>query len=457
MISKSAVTTGKLASPPGPRGYPMLGILPMLLRNPLEFLTNIVSEYGDIVSLPIGSQRFYLLNNPDCLKHVLQTNNRNYQKGINLAITKQLLGNGLFNSEGDFWLQQRRLVQPAFHHQRIAGMATIIASAATDLADRWQTNLARGEIFDIGKEMRLLTRRIVVTTMFSSTITDEETDTVGNALEVAFTHIGRHMWLAAVPDRLRPGHRQFQQAVETIDDLIYRLIDERRRSRRKADDLLAMLLDARDEETGSGMSDQQLRDEIMTIFVAGHETIATTLTWFWHLLAQHPEIEHRLRAELDTVLNGRAPTFQDLPRLTYTKMVIEEVMRFYPVVWILFRTPLTDDLIGGYHIPANSIVMFSPYLLHRHPHLWEHPNRFDPDHFSPERAAGRSRFAYLPFSAGPRQCIGNAFAMMEAQLIVATLAQRYLLQRLPEYTVVPSVTGTLHPRYGLQMKVKPRL
>jgi cytochrome P450 len=262
--------------------------------------------------------------------------------------------------------------------------------------------------------------------------------------------------MSALPNRLTPGNRQFEQALHTLDNVVYRIIDERRRSARDPGDLLAMLLQTRDAETGEGMSDKQVRDEVMTIFIAGHDTVASTLAWTWHLLGQHPQIELQLLDEVDAVLDGQAPTFQDLPRLTYTRMVIEEAMRLYPPAWGLFRSPVVGDMIGGYHIQAGSVVILSPYVLHRTASFWEQPDRFDPERFTPERSAGRPRYAYIPFGGGPRICIGNSLALMELQLIVAMVAQHYRLRSIPGHLVEPYIEVVLQPRNGLRMTLQAR-
>lgn len=454
-MTVQTLSSANRAVPPGPRGYPFVGVIPNLLGNPLRYLPRVVAQYGDIVSLPMGSQRFYLLNHPDHIKHVLQMNNRNYHKGVNLRVVKNLLGEGLFISEDDFWRRQRRLVQPAFHHQRLALLTDIMVNATLGVSERWQPAAQTGEVLDVSRDMRNLTQQIIVQTMFSSAIGDDG-DAVGQALDKAFEYIAKSLWLSWLPDRLIPGHRQYQQSIEMLNKVVYRLLDERRKSNEDHGDLLTMLLQARDEETGEGMTDKQVRDEVLTMFIAGHETTATAMSWIWHLLAQHPEVEQRLHAELATVLGGRTPTFQDVPQLIYTRMVIEEALRLYSPVWLLLRTPVADDTVGGYTIPAGSVVMISTYLIHRHPAFWDEPERFDPDRFTPERVAERPRFAYMPFSGGPRQCTGSAFAMVEAQLILATLAQRYQLRSVPGHVVEPRAISTLHPRNGVRMTVQPR-
>jgi cytochrome P450 len=455
MLRSSHIITSAGTVPPGPCGYPLVGVLPMLLRNPLQLLTSVAAQYGDVVSLPVGPQRFYLLNHPDHFKHVLLDHYRNYHKGANFTTFKRLVGQGLGMSEGDFWLRQRRLAQPAFHHQRLAALATMMTDATAAMIELWQTAATDGNTLDIADEMRRLTQQIIVKTMFSSAIA-HETEAVCHAFDVALAHITRSFWMSALPARLIPGNQKFEQAVQTLDTVVYRIIEERRHDGNDPGDLLTMLLQAHDAETGEGMSDRQVRDEIMTMFLAGHETTSNALTWTFHLLAQHPEVERQLQAEIIAALGDRIPTFQDIPRLIYTRMVIEEALRLYPVAWVIFRTPLTDDVIGGFHIPARSVVMLCPYVLHRTPAFWEQPEHFDPERFTSARSSGRSRYAYIPFGGGPRQCIGNAFALMEMQLILAMVLQRYRLCSVPGHPVEPHIAITLQPRYGMRMAPQAR-
>lgn len=454
-MTAQTISSSNHSAPPGPRGYPLAGVVPMLLRDPLRFLSDTLTEYGDIVTLPLGSQRFYLINHPDYIKHVLQVNSRNYHKGANLRMVKDMLGDGLIVSEGELWKRQRRLVQPAFHHQRLTILSQTMVDSILAMGEKWRSAAQSGKVLDIAVEMRRLTQQITVKTMFSSDV-GSDGDIIGEAVEKAFGYLARSIWLSWLPNRLIPGHGEYQQSIKTFNNVVYRLLDERRKSQQDHGDLLTMLLQARDEETGEGMTDKQIRDEVLTIFLAGQDTPATSLAWIWHLLAQHPDVEQRLHAELATVLGGRVPSFQDLPQLTYTRMVIEEAMRLYTTVWILFRTPLTDDTIGGYTIPAGSIVMISPYLMHRHPAFWEEPERFNPERFAPERAGEQQRFAYIPLSGGQRQCTGSAFAMVEMQLVLATLAQQYQLRTEPGHVVEPRAMLTYYPRNGVRMIARPR-
>jgi cytochrome P450 len=308
----------------------------------------------------------------------------------------------------------------------------VIAHATAGTLERWRAFAERAQPLDIVVEMMRLTREIAFTTLFGADLRGEA-DAVARALEAVLDHINRRVWtLLDLSQRLpTPRRRRYQQALRMLDQFAYRMIDERRRGGKDRGDLLSMLVSARDQETGARMSDTQLRDEVMTIFVASHQTTANALAWTWYLLSTRSDVERRLRTELSTVLRGRTPTYQDLPNLTYTRMVMEEAMRLYPPTWITARTPIEDDEIGGCRIPANSVVLLSPYVTHRHPAFWENPERFDPERFTPERAADRPRYAYFPFGGGPRVYIGKSFALMEAQLIVAIVSQKYRLELVP--------------------------
>jgi cytochrome P450 len=303
--------------------------------------------------------------------------------------------------------------------------------------------------------MMRLTLGMAGKTLFSMDLSNEA-DEVGRAAATVIQYANdRFTRLLPLPTNIpTPHNRRFWKALRTLDTVVQGIIDVRRREEKDAGDLLSMLLLARDEETGEGMNDQQLRDEVRAFILAGHETTAAALAWTWYLLAQHPHIEHRLHTELVTVLDGRSPTFEDLPKLTYTKMVLEESMRLYPPGWGFERRAVADDEIGGYHIPADSLVLISPYVTHRHSAFWEDPERFDPERFTPEPLAGRPRYTYFPFGGGPRQCIGNEFAIVQCQLIIAMVAQTYRLRLVPGHPVEPEPSVTLRPRHGLLMTLQ---
>ena len=440
--------------PPGLGLWQFFRLLPALRREPLRIFAELPRRYGAVVRMK-GVWTSYLLNHPADIEHVLQTNSQNYRKGRNYEEARASIGNGLLISEGDFWRRQRRLAQPAFHRQRIAAFATVMTDATEGMLDQWRLRAAPREPFDVAAEMMRLTLRIVGLTLFSTDLT-RETDIIARSLEVARAHTIRRMWQAVkLPVSFpTPANRRFRRAIRESEGVIYDMIHARRRGEVETDDLLSLLLRARDEETGEAMSDVQLRDEAATILTAGHETTALTLSWTWYLLAQHPHVEQKLHEELTTVLGGRTPDLDHLPRLKYTLLVIQEAMRLYPPVWAISRTALGADRVGGYRIPAGSEILLLPYVTHRHPDLWEQPEAFDPERFLPERSATRPKFAYFPFGGGPRQCIGNNFALMEAQLIVAAVAQQYRLRLVPGHRVEPEPSLTLRPRDGLMMTLE---
>ncbi len=442
---------------PGPGGYPLLTVWPKVWWNPLGFFMEMARRYGDVVCLESGAQPTYLLSHPAHVQYILQDNYRNYRKYIDMF--KPLLGEGLATSEGDFWLRQRRLMQPAFHRHRIAALVPAMTETTAAMLERWQSVARRGEPLDIGAEMMRLTLSIIVKTMLGAEASDEaEARVVARALNITLEHLHRRAWaLIKLPEHWPTlGNRRFRRSVDTLDKIVYRIIDEHRRQE-DTSDLLSMLLLARDEETGEGMSDQQLRDEVMTAFTAGHETTANALAWTWYLLAHHPHVAARLQAELTTVLGGRPPTFRDLSNLNYTRQVIEEAMRLYPPLWITGRLSLAEDEIDGYSIPAEADILLCPYVTHRHPAFWEQPEVFDPDRFRPERSAGRPRYAYFPFGGGPHQCIGNHFALIEAQVILAMVAQTYRLDLVPGQSIKPRPMIALkpHPRILMTLHSQP--
>jgi len=417
-------------------------------------MADLTRRYGDIVRTTVGPFRSYLIVHPDHIKHVLQENNHNYWKGILIGRTKVLIGEGLFTSEGEFWRRQRRLAQPAFHRQRIAAFARIMTDCAAAMLAEWETRARREEPFDVSAEMSRVTLRVVGKALFGIDLQEDAAE-VGRALLAVLEYVNQRAYDFVPTPPFLPTRRNlsFRRDRRALDRVVYRIIESRRCEGPEAGDLLTLLMNARDEESGEAMSDRQLRDEVMTFILAGHETTALALTWTWHLLAEHPEVEARLRREIGAVLGDRVPTIEDLPALSYARRVVEETMRLYPPLPAFERQTLGEDTIGGYRIRGRSVVTIFPYLMHRHPAVWEDPLRFDPERFTPERVAERPRFAYLPFSGGPRLCIGNEFALMEAQLIVAMTLQRYRVRRAGDVRVEPEVRLTLRPRGGLHVKL----
>ncbi|MFY0563374.1 cytochrome P450 [Archangium lansingense] len=439
-------------SPPGPRGHWLLGNLPERRADPLGFFTRIREQYGDVVRYRMGPLQLYQLSHPDDVKRVLVDNARNYQKTRLMQRLRPILGNGLLLSEGDFWMRQRRLAQPAFHRERLAGLATAITGLVGSALQRWEPLADSSQPFDLAAELTRLTLAITGRVLFSADLS-EAVDEAGHAVTTALEESNRRV-LASVPLPLSlplAGHRRLKSAIRVLDRLVFELIGQRREGSHRAEDLLSLLMETRDADTGEGMSDAQLRDEVMTLVLAGHETTANALVWTFYLLQQHPEVEARLAHEVFSVLGDRVPGFADLPRLRYTARVFDEALRLYPPAWLISRTALADDVLGGYTIPKGSIVVPLPYVLHRNPAFWEQPESFDPDRFLPERSAARPRFAYLPFGGGQRQCIGNGLALMEGQLVLAMVAQRFRFRLVPGHRVEPQALVTLRPRYGLRV------
>jgi cytochrome P450 len=439
--------------PPGPRGMPLLGMMPALRRDPLGVFAGAARTFGDVAYLKIGPRHGYLVTNPDDIRHVLQDNARNYHKSPLYEKLREPLGNGLLTSEDAHWLRQRRMAQPAFHRQRVEELASIMADTARETATRWEAIAGRGEPVDVAEEMMRLTQTIVLRTLLGS-----ELGPLAGELDRAWAlvneHIGESFWSLGITDKWpTPKNRRFRRALAVLDRAVFHLIDERRRDGRETNDLLSMLMAARDEDTGQGMTDGQLRDEVMTILLAGHETTSLALAWTWYLLSEHAEVEERLENELDTVLAGRWPAYSDLGSLPYTRMVIDEALRLYPPAWGFSRQAMAPDTIRGYDLPQGWLVFIIPFVVHRLEQYWDDPEQFDPDRFTPARSAARPKLAYLPFGAGPRQCIGNQFAIVEAQLVLAALASRYRLRLVPGHLVEAWPLITLRPRCGINMTI----
>jgi cytochrome P450 len=425
-------------------------------REPLRFICEGHRRYGDVFRHQFGPLVFHLVAHPDHVKHVLLDNQKNYPRSWYYGRIKAVVGEGLVTTEGAAWRRLRRMVQPSFHHQRVAALAGVMTDATDAMRRRWREHAETGQPLDLAAEFMELTLRIVGRALLSVDL-GGATDRLGPAFTTAMEY-GDHRInnLLALPLAVpTPRNLRYRRAFRTIDAIVLDIIARRRAAGHDTGDLLSMLLATRDEATGEGLSDRELRDQLFTFISAGHETTAVGLTWTFYLLSQHPEADRRLRAEVADVLDGRTPTADDLPRLEYTRRVIEESLRLYPPVFAVVRDALEDDEIGGYHIPARTMVSLSPYATHRHPEFWPDPETFDPDRFTPERSAARPRFAWFPFLGGPHQCIGQEFAMMEATLVVAMLAQSFTLRLAPGVLVEPKPMLSLRPRDGLPMIVKP--
>ncbi len=427
-------------------------------RDQLQFLATLPQKHGDIVRIKLLFWPALIINHPDYIRHVLQENYTNYTKNVPIYNAfRPLLGNGLVtNYGGESWLYQRRLMQPAFHKQRIADVGKVTTDATYRMLERWEVAAREERAIDVAEEMMHVTLDIVCKALFDIDINDKA-DAFGRSFMHVNTFLMEHFMRPFPPIVVPTGKNQrYQRALRDLNSIVADMLRERRREGRDHGDLLSMLLEARDEETGQGMDDQQLRDEIMTLLVAGHETVANALAWCWHLLATHEDVEQRLYAELEQTLAGRTPTVDDLRSIPYARMIFDESMRLYPPVWILMRKAVNDDEIGGYAVEGGSYILWSTYAMHRHPDFWEHPEQFDPEHFASEQVAKRPRHAYVPFSHGPRLCIGNNFALTEAHLMIATIAQRYQLVSVPGHKVEAQPLMTLRPKNGVMMYVRPR-
>lgn len=454
MTEQNEITT-TAALPPGPQGVPLLGVLPQVWGDPLQFFLDAALQYGDVVRFHMGTRPFFLVSGPDELQYVLRDNHHNYSKGYDQA--KPLLGEGLVTSEGDFWFRQRRLMQPHFNRSQIPQYAPHFMQATEEMLECWEEIAEAGKPVNAAEEMMRLTQTIILRTMFSTDV-EEKAGTIGAAFDRTLEFLNQVLfapvdWVTKLPT---PANLRNKRALDYLDSFVYGLIERRRASDNRPDDLLTRLLEARDPENGKGMDDTQIRDEVMTIFLAGHETTANALAWTWYLLSEHPEVEQRLHAEVDEVLQGRHPTPEDLPNLPYTDLIFQEVLRLYSPAWMFARHTVEDDELGGYHIPAGQMLMISPYVTHRLPQHWEDPERFDPERFTPERSKERHRFAYIPFGGGPRLCIGNNFATMEARLILARVAQQFRLELVSGYQVEPKPIATLQPKPGVEVYLRRR-
>ena len=423
----------------------------MTAPDPLVYFDGIARKYGDIAGMRVLNVRIFLLSHPDYIENVLVTHPRKFIKGRVLKANKRVFGEGLLTSESDFWLRQRRLAQPAFHKARIAGYAATMVEYTERLLREWRD----GEERDIHAEMMRLTLHIVGKTLFDADVT-RDADDVGRSMEQLLEIGANFRRTLLVPQWLpTPTNLRLEFAIRKIEKILYRIIAERRASGRDAGDLLSMLLAAQDED-GSRMTDRQLRDEAITLFLAGHETTANALSWTWWLLAQHPAVEARLHEELRGVLGQRSPALEDLPNLAYTNNVLTESMRLYPPAWGVARTAIEEHEIAGYRIPVGSGISFAQWTVHRDARWYDAPEEFRPERWEGDLLKRLPRFAYFPFGGGPRQCIGNTFALMEAALTLATVAQRYRFRLVPGHPVVPLASITLRPRHGIRVVLEER-
>jgi len=442
--------------PPSP-AKPFWRDFPSAIRDPLDYLTR-MAELGSVVMM--RKNRAYLVSEPSLIKHVLQDNHPNYRKGERyLNALRPLFGAGLLTSEGDVWKRQRRLVQPAFKHQRHEQFAAAFEVCTRTALEQWRVAALAGTPIDIRDEMIRLTMSALMRAMFGRD-TGPDVENLGQAFLTAQHELN----IAAVFSPVRipawfptPGHIRFRRALKEIDLFIARLVEERRKLGPNENDIVSLLVYAKDEETGACMSGAQLRDEIITLLAAGHDTVTEALTWTLYLLAIHHDVQQRLQQELDMVLTPGSPGINDLTPTPYLDMVLLESMRLYPPIWGFLRTANHEDRIGGFRIPAGARVILSPYVVHRSKQIWQHPSDFWPEHFSEKQTAERHRFSFFPFSAGPRQCIGGGFATLEMRIMLALIVRAFNLEMVPGQTVRPLPRVSLKPDRSIYVRLTDRI
>ena len=410
----------------------------------LERMIELFARYGDTyrVFVPARASYTYVIHHPDDVKRVLVGNHKNYTKGVGLDRVRILLGKGIMTSEGELWKRQRYMMQPFFHRRVITEFSSVIAAANERFIARWEALTARGELVNLTDEMSELTLEMVLRAIFGTDLDRLTQQLGGNPFEVVTKESGRNL--------------QFAYKFRSLTKLVAGLIAQRRGSADEHFDYLGMLMSARDKDTGAPMPERELIDEVLTLIVAGHETTASGLNWTWYLLSQHPQVAARLHAEIDATAELAAPSLADMEALSYTQQVINEALRLYPPGWLLSRRTIEPDVLGGYAVPANTNVLLPLYLLHRHPHFWKEPERFWPERFAPEHEAERPRFAYMPFAAGPRHCIGETLALYEMFMHLYKVARRYRLTYVPDKPLELEAQINLRTRFPLHMRLERR-
>jgi cytochrome P450 len=433
---------------PGPKGYPIVGVLPMLRADTINFLVSASRNYGDLVPLKLFMSTAYLLNHPAHVEHVLQTNYRNYRKAPMIDRLKPIFGEGLVTSEDEFWARQRSLMQPSFHRKKMESLAEPMVGVIERHLKQWHERASHGGEFNLSEDISCLTLEIVLQTMFSSGL-GADGPALSRALVLANEVVSKRVWdLTNIGSHLPTRrNREFNRSVALLRSVVERMIAERQARGHFGGDMLGILLEATAADSGDFMTRQLLRDEVITLMLAGYESTATMVAWSLFFLSQHPHHLEILRSEADSALAGRLPTADDIKNLEYTKRVIQEVGRLRPSIWWFARMAVADDVIGGQKIKAGTMVLVSQYLLHTLPSIWEDPERFDPDRFLPHNSAKRSRFAYLPFGAGPRVCIGSGFAMMEMQFILPMIGRAFDV----------TITSDKDPSFGSFLSLRPNV
>ena len=427
-----------------------------ITKDPLSFLTRLFAEHGPIYIGQLGFNRVYVTQNPDHIQHILQKNNRNYSKSPALKKIARYAGWGLLTSDGDYWLQQRRLIQPGFHRQKLEGLSAIMVREIDDFIIDFNKHIAENNEIDISKEMMRLTFKVVSKSLFHTGLSENELDRV----DYVITTLQHEIIQQIRKPFLKPWFyfsgsiARCNRLKDEVDSIIFRVIRERQESGESHDDMLDMLINTRYEDTGKGMTLQQLRDESLILFLAGHETSANALTWTWYLLSQHPEVKKKVVDEVERVVGDGQPGFQHVPKLIYTKQVIDESMRLFPPAWIIDRLSIEEDQLNEYYVPPNTMVNIFVWGVHRDPDLWPDPEKFDPERFHPDHPQIKHPFAYFPFGGGPRMCIGKSFAFMEMQLILAKMIREYDFQLVPGQEIKTDPLVTLRPLGEIRMRVE---
>jgi cytochrome P450 len=454
-VTEAPATTKRLA--PGPRGNFLMGNLAAFADDPIQMLLDVQRDYGDVARERLGPYLVHTVTHPDGVRHVLQGNYKNYSRGKFYENFKLFFGVGLLTTDGEYWLRHRRMAQPLFHRNVVEGCTDTATEAVSQMLDRWQDVSERGESIELVAEMMRVSLGILGRVVFNTDLSRYSHVISPSVLVGLKTMMPQGNLNDFVPHWVpTPYTRRLARAQRSLREVMQEVIVEHAVGGDGTIDLITLLQSARDEETGQPLTDEELHDEVMTIFMAGHETSGNGMAWTLYAIDQHPEVRTRLEAEVDEVLGDRAPTIDDLPRLVYTRMVVDESLRLYPPIWGFTRDPIADDEIDGFHIPAGSTIFLSPYATHRHPAVWENPEAFDPERFAPGRADSYPPFAYFPFGGGSRKCIGFHIALLQMQLATAMVAQRFRVKTVPGHPVKYGRMVALRPEHGIQVTLHPR-
>lgn len=444
--------------PPRASNFPLIGAIPDVIRYQGDYFLQAWKKYGDIYTLDLGAIEFVMINHPDLAQHVLRDNLRNYVKGgaLNEA-ARGMLGNGLVMSEGDYWRKQRRMMQPQFHRQYLAGITDLMSEAIDEVMQDWDAVASSGEAVNVAELFARITMNVIMKTMFGRSLDPEEMRIAADAFGYSLRYLINDAVTGKVPAWIPvPGRKQYHESLEKIDKFVYGVIKQRRETASESLDIISMMLKMVDEETNEPMSDKEIRDEIVTIFLAGYETTALAMAWGTYALSQETALQEKFRAHVDEALDGKPAQFEDFRKLDYTRMMISEMMRLYPPVSFITRMAAEDDVVGGYLVKAGQAIIVNPMPIHYNPEFWPEPETFDPERFSPEAEKGRHPLAWIPFGAGMRQCIGKDFAMMESTIIMTRLMQQFRILSSDKAAPKKAFSATLVPSNGIWLKLEKR-